>query len=108
MTNTLQITRFTGLPVITGSVEDLTAAIAAGTVTIGGQAVTIVGEMDEMDDGVYGVQIAGALTPSPRRTHAGPIRRHGKRRHQCVTGGNCSSHGDGRNCGGYGCDGYES
>lgn len=24
----------------------------------------------------------------------------------CITGGNCSSFGDGRSCGGYDCDGY--
>ncbi len=32
---------------------------------------------------------------------------HGRSRRACVTGGNCSSFGAGRSCGGYDCDGYE-
>jgi len=30
----------------------------------------------------------------------------GQRRKACITGGQCSSFGSGRHCGGYGCDGY--
>jgi hypothetical protein len=40
-------------------------------------------------------------TVAGRRSHSG----HSGRR-ACITGGNCSSFGSGRSCGGYDCDGY--
>jgi hypothetical protein len=48
---------------------------------------------------VYGYLTAQA--PTSRR----PVTRAAYRR-ACVTGGNCSSFGSGRSCGGHDCDGY--
>lgn len=33
-------------------------------------------------------------------------RSYGRRSKECISGGNCSSFGSGRNCGGHDCDGY--
>src|SRR3990172_7748108 len=43
-------------------------------------------------------------SPARRGGYARPSIVGGRR--SCITGGNCSSFGDGRDCGGYDCDGY--
>jgi len=48
--------------------------------------------------------VAGAGAPA-RAVRVSP-RTNAYGRRACVTGGNCSSFGTGRDCGGYDCDGY--
>ena len=43
------------------------------------------------------------VAPARQSLHA---HRYATRRPACITGGNCSSFGTGRDCGGYDCDGY--
>ncbi|GAB3251402.1 hypothetical protein [Kineosporia babensis] len=56
---------------------------------------------------VYGYLTAQTSTPSkPRSGWSNASRnRYGNRR-SCVSGGNCSSFGNGSSCGGHDCDGY--
>jgi len=63
-------------------------------------------------DGVemaYGYLVAeGAAASSPKARVTGYGRRGGGySRRACITGGNCSSFGDSRSCGGHDCDGFE-
>jgi len=49
----------------------------------------------------YGYGHRQGDAPTARRTNTRP-----QRTRRCATGGNCSSFGDGRSCGGYDCDGW--
>ena len=52
-------------------------------------------------DGTTSIASIVSDRPAPQRQT-----RHSRTRRACVTGGNCSSFGDSRGCGGYGCDGF--
>ena len=50
---------------------------------------------------------SAAKAPAPQPTRRAAVRRYSApRRRACLTGGNCSSYGAGRSCGGHDCDGW--
>lgn len=104
MTTTTATIRFTdldGMTVVTGTAAELETALTNGSlITVAGQPVTLIGEVEIMDDGSAVCDFAERKTID--------IRASRPRGRECATGGNCSSHGDGRTCGGRGCDGFES
>ncbi len=89
-----------GMNIVTGPADDLEAALAAGgKIDVAGQIVTLIGEIELMEDGTPVCDYA-------ERTRIDVKPRPSRHRKECITGGNCSSHGDGSNCGGYDCDGF--
>jgi hypothetical protein len=100
-TATIRFADLDGMTVVTGPAAELEAALAHGSpIIVAGQPVTLIDEVEIMDDGSAVCDFAERKTVD--------IRQSRPRGRECVTGGNCSSHGDGRSCGGRGCDGYES
>lgn len=59
-------------------------------------------------DGTVLANIEPSAKPASRPAYSGGYRGNygGGRRRACKTGGNCSSFGSGKSCGGYDCDGY--
>ncbi|MBT0771783.1 hypothetical protein KIH74_22775 [Kineosporia sp. J2-2] len=56
---------------------------------------------------VYGYLTQQTKTPSaPRGGWSNASRRRTGTRRDCISGGNCSSFGNGSSCGGHDCDGY--
>jgi hypothetical protein len=74
----------------------------------GGSSVVTVGEILHTDPGGWQTALIAttgapvARTSAPRRQSFGGT----SRRKKCISGGNCSSFGGGRSCGGYDCDGF--
>lgn len=108
---------------IAGPIEDMRAAVRSGDPVIitkksGDESkVKLTGAISDGDHPGEGVTRDFVNVQAPRtgrrvpppQTHSAAVRRaYGARRRQkaCITGGNCSSFGNGRSCGGYGCDGF--
>lgn len=72
-------------------------SIAAGTVIEWSKS----GGSSHVSCPAGGAKVAAAPA-QPRRAGA----YQGRRGKACITGGNCSSFGSGRSCGGHDCDGY--
>jgi hypothetical protein len=61
---------------------------------------------DKADEARQLVAGAGPKSPAPARAGGYSGFYGGRGRRACKTGGNCSSFGSGRSCGGHDCDGY--